>query len=285
MIDQFLRFDVHARLEFDKGKRCLAPFRVGLGNHRAGHDRRVSIQRIFNLDRRNIFPARNNDVFGPVFKLHITAVVNHAEIARVKPASCKCLVCRISVFQVALHDDIAAKHHLAHALAIFRNPLHGFWIHDGQPSLQGITNPLASISLGPLTKAQFGPIVLLGTNRCRSVNLGEPINMGEVKAHRLHTCDHRRWGRCACDHARNPMMDTRSKTFRRVNQHGMNNRGSTVVAHPMLADELENQGSVDLAKTNIDPCKRCNRPGETPAIAMKHRQGPQVDRMSGYGPS
>ncbi len=44
-------------LSLDEGQRRLAPFRVGLGHHRAGHHRRVAVQRVLDLDRADVLAA------------------------------------------------------------------------------------------------------------------------------------------------------------------------------------------------------------------------------------
>ena len=41
---------------------------------------------------------------------------------------------------------------------------------------------------------------------------------------------------------------------------------------------------IELSQTDIHTGTRCQRPRKTPAIAMKHRQGPQVDRVLGHIP-
>ena len=75
-------------------------------------------QRILDLDRRNIFAAGDDDVLGAVLELNIAVLMHHAEVAGMKPAAVEGGVGGVLVLQIALHDDIAEKHHLAHGFAL-----------------------------------------------------------------------------------------------------------------------------------------------------------------------
>ena len=47
----------------------------------------------------------------------------------------------------------------------------------------------------------------------------------------------------------------------------------------VLRDGVENRFSFDTTQADIGSGKRRYRPWKTPAVAMKHRQGPQVNRV------
>ena len=47
----------------------------------------------------------------------------------------------------------------------------------------------------------------------------------------------------------------------------------------MFWDQFENLDGIDLAQADVDACRRRDRPGKAPAVAVKHRQGPEIDRM------
>src|SRR3954447_16896886 len=47
----------------------------------------------------------------------------------------------------------------------------------------------------------------------------------------------------------------------------------------VLCNQLENSGGIDLAQADVDPGRRGDGPGKAPAVAMKHRQGPEIDGM------
>src|SRR4030088_1494496 len=47
--------------------------------------------------------------------------------------------------------------------------------------------------------------------------------------------------------------------------------------HAMLGDPLKDLGGIDLAQATVSARGRRNGPGEAPAVAVKHRQGPEID--------
>ena len=52
----------------------------------------------------------------------------------------------------------------------------------------------------------------------------------------------------------------------------------------VLDDHRKDQSGVDLAQADVRAAHRHHRPGETPAVAMKHRQGPQIDGLRRHRP-
>ena len=54
--------------------------------------------------------------------------------------------------------------------------------------------------------------------------------------------------------------------------------------HPVRTNRVEYALGLDPTHTNIGPGIRRHRPRKAPAIAVKHRQGPQVDRASRHPP-
>ena len=51
-------------LQLDEGARRLAPLRVGLGDHRRGQHRRVAVEHVLDLERRDVLAAGDDDVLG-----------------------------------------------------------------------------------------------------------------------------------------------------------------------------------------------------------------------------
>jgi len=47
----------------------------------------------------------------------------------------------------------------------------------------------------------------------------------------------------------------------------------------VLRDQFENFRRIDLAQADIDARGRGKRPGKAPAVAVEHRQRPEIDRM------
>jgi hypothetical protein len=53
----------------------------------------------------------------------------------------------------------------------------------------------------------------------------------------------------------------------------------------VLDDHRKDQRGIDFAQANMRAHHGDDRPGKTPAVAMKHRQCPQIDRMRRQWPS
>lgn len=53
------------------------------------------------VDRGNVFPARNYNVFRTVFDLHVSIWVNHCEVARMKPTAFECCFGRGLIVEIA----------------------------------------------------------------------------------------------------------------------------------------------------------------------------------------
>ena len=62
-------------------------------------------------------------------------------------------------------------------------------------------------------------------------------------------------------------------------------RRSAEVADPMPANQIENDSGVEVGERNVRSADRGHRPGEAPAVAMKHGQGPQVGGRRDSSPS
>ena len=75
-----------------------------------------------------------------------------------------------------------------------------------------------------------------------------------------------------------------SQTGRCINQHAVDNRGATHVGDVVLPNQRKDQRRIHTAQTHARACNQGHRPRKAPAIAMKHRQRPQIGRMVRHGP-
>ncbi|MNF97114.1 hypothetical protein D3C84_799300 [compost metagenome] len=108
--------------------------------------------------------------------------------------------------------------------------------------------------------------------------------MGDLDAHLLDRAnDFGRWSG-ARQHGVDRMIDSDFGRVGQVNQPIEHNRRPTQMADPMLPDKRENFLRVDAAQEYVRPGQRGDRPRITPAIAVEHRQCPQVHRMMPHGP-
>ena len=119
----------------------------------------------------------------------------------------------------------------------------------------------------------------------RAVDFRQSVSVNQAESKPFHAFDHRRRRRGAGDHCRNGMIDPRFHFVRRVDQRRVNDRRAAIVAHFFRAHQIENRFRLDFAQAHISPGLRRDRPGKTPAVAMKHWQRPQINRMTLHAPS
>src|SRR5882724_5279642 len=190
VVDDLLFGDLRVRFQLDERARRFAPLRVGLRDHCRREHRRVPVEHVLDLQRRNVLAAGDDDVLGAVLDLDVAVGLHHREIARAEPAAREGVLGRPAVLEVALHGDVAAEHDLAHALAVRGNGLHGLRIHHRQSLLHEIAHPLAAVPLGALADIEALPFLLLRAHGRGAVHLGEPVHVGELPTHALHPFDH-----------------------------------------------------------------------------------------------
>ena len=184
------------------------------------------------------------------------------------------------VLQIALHHDVAAKDHLAHGGGITRHLQAGLRIDHGAGLLHLIAHALAGVEIGLLADRQRLPFLVLGAGRRRPVDLGQPIHMGHIETHLRHAFDHCGRRRRAGHHRLDLPVDALAQGSRCGDQRGMHDRCATVMRHMVLTHQAEDQRRINPTQTDIGAGHGRERPRETPAIAVKHRQCPEIDRMA-----
>ena len=283
-IDEILFGCRPAGLEADKGTRGFSPFLIRPCNDSRFHHRRVAIEHALDLDGGNVFAAGNDDVLGAILDLDVTVGMAYGQIARMKPATIEGLGRGIRVLQISAHHVIAAKEDLAHRLAIVRHGFHGIGIAYHQSVQHRVTHALARLQPGLFGNLPAIPFVVPGAHHGRTIGLGETVGMGNLEAHPLHRLDH---GSRRCSprrHHIDPMIDTLFQIIRRMSQHVEHDGGSAEMGYLLGFDEI-----VDPFHMHTAHADRCSGdsgqcPGKAPAIAMKHRQRPQIDRVVAHAP-
>ena len=99
-----------------------------------------------------------------------------------------------------------------------------------------------------------------------------------------HALDHRGGRRRGGHQAVHLVVDALAPLRRRVEQHRVHDRRAAVVRDLVLADEIEDRLRLDLAQAHVRAGRRGDRPVEAPAVAMEHRQRPQVHRVLRHRP-
>ena len=125
---------------------------------------------------------------------------------------------------------------------------------------------------------------MLGAGRSRAIDLGQSVHMGHIKSESSHALDHGCRRCCTGNHGLDRPVDAFSHGLRRGNHHGMHDGCPAVVTDSMFANQRKDERRIDLSETDTRARDRRKRPGKTPAVAVKHRQCPQVDRMPRQAP-
>src|SRR5258705_13594200 len=102
---------------------------------------------MLDLDRGDVLATGDDDVLGAILDYDLAALIEHADIAGMKPAAGKGLPGGLFVLEIALHHDIAAEHHLAGGLAIARHGPHGFGIEHRDGFFERVRHTLPALHL------------------------------------------------------------------------------------------------------------------------------------------
>ena len=244
----------------------------------------MAVDRVLDFQRRNIFAARDDHILAAVLDLDITVGLHHRQVAGVEPAARERIAGRAGILQVPLHRHVSAEHDLAHRLAIPRHRLHRLRVHHGDRLFHQVTHALPAHALGPLPDVHLSPRVVPGADGGRSVGFGEAIDVHEVEPHPFHSLDHRRRRRRRGHHRVHRVRDAGARRCGCVGQQRVDNRGAAVVRHAMIANRVEDGARFHLAQADVGTGQRGHRPDKAPAVAVKHRQCPQIHAVPRHFP-
>ena len=115
-------------------------------------------------------------------------------------------------------------------------------------------------------------------HRVRAVGLGQPVDVDDADVELLHA------RRAASATAARPRPCAVTRALERagvrvVDERDLDRRRAVVVRHALLAEQPPDQPRIDLAQADVRAAGRGHRPREAPAVAVEHRQRPQVDRV------
>src|SRR5258708_7985618 len=204
----------------DERAGTLAPFGIGPRHHCGLHDRRMAVEHLLDLERRDILAARDDDVLGAVLDLDIAVGMHDAEIAGVKPAAGKGFRRSRRVLQISFHHRVAAQDELAERRAVRWHVSHRRRVDDAHALERRVAHALPRHEAGPLVERQSGPVFLPGAQRRRPVAFGKAVEMGDAEAHALHSGDHRGGRRRAAGRHLGNVPKAPLRLLRRVDQHG-----------------------------------------------------------------
>ena len=102
--------------------------------------------------------------------------------------------------------------------------------------------------------------------------------MGHAEPHPLHRLDHRRGRRGAAGRDLDDVVEAALHLVGRVHQHVEHDRRAAQMGDAMLGDRGEDRRR-DRPGAGRHACRRPPSPPRIgPAVAVEHRQGPQIDR-------
>jgi len=201
------------------------------------------------------------------------------------PTAGERLLGRLRILEVALHHQVAAEHDLAHRFVVPGHRFHGGRFKDGDRLLRMVANALPAVQVDLLRQRQLRPMTMLGAHRCRSIGLGQTIHVREVDADVGHRLDDRgRWWRRR-DQAAYLLCDAGAQFGRRIGHQAVNDRRPAVMGDAVRADGVEDQLRIDSAQADVGPGVGSHGPHKAPAVAVEHRQRPQIDGVRRHAPT
>ena len=108
--------------------------------------------------------------------------------------------------------------------------------------------------------------------------------MGDVETDLGHAFDHRRGRRCAGHHAAHRLGDARTLRLGRVVDQAVHDGRGAVMVDTMLAHRAEDGGAIHAAQADMGAAQHRHRPRKAPAVAVEHRQCPEVLREMRHRP-
>src|SRR5215471_20775345 len=104
--------------------------------------------------------------------------------------------------------------------------------------------------------------------------------MSDPEAHLLHRLDHRR-GWCGTPGRDiDEMLEAALDRVGCVHQQVQHDRRAAEMGDPVLGDRCEDRRRIYPPQADMSASNGSYRPRVSPAVAMKHRQSPEIDRTA-----
>ena len=185
---------------------------------------------------------------------------------------------RLRVVEVAEHHVVAAQRDLSDRLPVGR---HVGPVVGDHPRGAGdhVADALPGLEPGLRVGVQPVPLRPPVADHRRAERLGQPVEVGDVEAELAHPAQDRRRRRRAA--GGDPDRPVEPPGRRRVRQHRQHGRRALEVGDPLLPQQSPDLSRLDPAQADVGGPGRRHRPREAPAVAVEHRQRPQVHRRRG----
>src|SRR5262249_46612961 len=252
---------------------------VGDRDDRAFEDGGVRGDSLLDLDAGYVLAAGDDDVFAAIAQFDIAVGMPHGKIPGMEPAAGERLAGGGLVVVIAAHDVVAAHDHLAHRLPILGDVVHLRVGHTHEVG-RDISLPLAGEVSGALFGRELAPGLLLWADGDRAVGFGQAVDVHDPEVQLVHAGEQRRGGRSGRHHrGHRPVPGVRPGV---VPDHKLDRGCTVIVGHAFGVDELPGEFGVHRAHGHMSRRDRGDGPGEAPAVAVEHRQRPQVYRVGAH---
>ncbi len=157
--------------------------------------------------------------------------------------------------------------------------LHRLGIADVEGFEHGVAHSLAGLLRRPRIGRKGVPAGVPFVDHGRAVALREPVEVGHVEARFRHAGEHRLRGRGGGGEEGHPPGQGAALRIGGVDQELHHHRRAAQVGDPMLGHQPVHGLRPHLPQADMGAGHDGQGPGEAPAVAVEHRQGPEIDRV------
>ena len=160
--------------------------------------------------------------------------------------------------------------------AVARHVVHVL-VDDPQLARRHVRHSLPRLEAGALIVGQRVPLRQPLAGGERPVRLGETVDVHELRPEALHRADDRRRGRSAAGADGQLARQLEGAELLVVGEHDEDGRRAAHVGDVVTTNRVGDRHRIDLAQADVRRADRGDRPRERPAVAVEHRQRPQID--------
>ena len=142
-----------------------------------------------------------------------------------------------------------------------------------------IAHALARLLCGLLVSREAVPVAVPVVDDGRPVGLGQPVDVGDVEAGGLHRREHRLGRRRRRGHELDDVRQRLLLLRRGVEQRRHHDRRAAQMGDLVVGDRVEDRRRAHRPQADMRAGDDRQRPRKAPAVAVEHRQRPQIDRV------
>src|ERR671932_252034 len=193
-----------------------------------------------------------------------------------EPPTLERLLSLLLVVEVALHDHVTVHDDLAYRLAVERHIVHIF-VHDPHQVRGDVALTLAREKLRVLLAWQLLPLPARGARGHGAVSLGQAVEVYRPYIQVQEVAEQvGRW-HVAGDASGDLLVEFAGTLV--VGERYLDGWCRAVMGDLLGLEELPDPARLDLSQAYVGPRDRGHRPREGPAVAVEHRQRPQVSGL------